>query len=123
MSATIINDISYCGLDCHGCPIYWATVEDDPVKKEKIRKAVVEIAKKQYDIDFSIEDITDCDGCKGKNGRLFSGCHSCQIRMCAQEKNLENCAYCPDYPCENLEDFLAKDPTARTHLDVIRTVL
>ncbi len=123
MASKIINEIAYCGLDCHGCPIYWATIEKDPVKKEKIRKAVIEIAKKQYGIEFTLDDITDCDGCKSTNGRLLSECYSCQIRTCAREKKLENCAYCPDYPCDTLENFFAKDPSARTHLDVIKMML
>jgi hypothetical protein len=47
----------------------------------------------------------------------------CQIRICAIEKGIENCAYCDDYPCEALEKLFATDPGARERLDAIRAAL
>ena len=123
-----MNDmISYCGLMCDGCPIYWATREKDKAKKEKMRVAIAQLCVEQYGLGFGLEytakDITDCDGCRTKGGKLFSGSKNCQIRECAIQRELENCAYCSDFPCNKLKDIFATDPNAKTRLEVIRSTL
>lgn len=47
----------------------------------------------------------DARGCKG-------GCGSsnCEIRKCAQERNIITCAFCPDFPCELVEELDRKYP-------------
>ncbi|MFP4082491.1 MAG: DUF3795 domain-containing protein [Candidatus Aminicenantes bacterium] len=115
--------ISYCGLICQGCPIYWATREEDKEKKEKMRAEIARICKEQYGEELKPDDITDCDGCRTEKGKLFSASSKCQIRKCAREKGLENCAYCRKYPCENLKVFFASEPEAKTRLDLINRVL
>jgi len=85
-----------------------------------------EIARQTNDIykeKMKAEDVTDCDGCKTKTGRLFSGCKKCQIRKCAREKGVENCAHCSEYACEKLEKFFVTYLEAKTRLDVIRSTL
>jgi hypothetical protein len=82
-----------------------------------------EIAEKIHDIykqELEAEDVTDCDGCLMQAGRLFSGCHKCEIRKCARGKSVENCAYCDEYACEGLEKLFATDPDAKRRLDQIR---
>ncbi len=115
--------VAYCGLVCQGCPIYWATRETDEEKREKMRTEIARICNEQYGSAFKPEDITDCDGCRTKNGRLFSGSEKCEIRKCARQKGLENCAYCSEYVCEKLQQFFINDPNAKTRLDVIRSKL
>lgn len=115
--------IAYCGLNCPKCPIFWATRENDEEKKKKMRIDVVHECKKRYGIELRLEDITDCDGCRTEGGRLFSGCKECQIRNCASEKSVENCAHCDEYTCEKLEKFFITDPEAKNQLDKIRSRL
>ena len=115
--------IAYCGLTCQGCPVYWATREKNREKKEKMRAEIVRICKEQYGVEYKPEDITDCDGCRAEEGRLFSGCKKCPIRKCARKKRLENCAYCGEYACEVLKEFFVKEPDAKARLDVIRSVI
>jgi hypothetical protein len=115
--------VAYCGLMCDGCPIYWATQETDPEKQAKMRTAIARLGQEQYDLTFRPEDISDCDGCRTENGRLFSGCKTCEIRDCARERNLKTCAHCDDYACEKLRKMFATDPGAKTHLEVIRSIL
>jgi len=115
--------IAYCGLICHSCPIYLATREQDPKKKSEMR---AEIAKQIYEVykeKMKAEDVTDCDGCKTETGRLFSGCKNCQIRKCGSQKDVENCAHCNEYPCEELEKLFTTYPDAKERLDVIRSGL
>ena len=115
--------LAYCGLTCHGCPIYLTTREENGEKKEKMRAEIARICKEQYGVEYKPEDITDCDGCRTEGGRLFSGSKKCQIRKCASQKGVENCAHCNEYACEKLKEFFATEPDARERLDEIRNGL
>jgi hypothetical protein len=118
--------IAYCGLNCITCPIYLVTREKNPEKQRREREQIVIAIKKYLGEEKRVEDITDCDGCKVQGGRLYSGCRKCQIRKCASEKGLENCAYCSEYPCEKLSKFfISEDPQggAKKRLDAIRAHL
>jgi len=115
--------ISYCGLNCQGCQIYLATREKDEEKQFKMRADITQQIKKIYGQEYNPEDINDCDGCKTDGGRLFSGCNSCYMRKCARKKHIENCAYCQDYPCEELEKLFTTDKDARMRLDAIKSRL
>jgi hypothetical protein len=115
--------VAYCGLTCQGCPIYWATREEVPETKQKMRVAIARLGKEHYGIDMRPEEITDCDGCANGNGRIYSGCKQCEIRNCAIERNVETCANCPDYACNNLLKAFAAEPSSEIKLEVIRSTL
>jgi len=115
--------VSYCGIICQGCPIYWATREKDKEKKEKMRVVIARLGSEQYGKEFKLDDITDCDGCRTEGGRLLGICSDCPIRKCARQKELENCAHCPEYACENLKKFFSSDPQAKAILEVIKSTL
>lgn len=115
--------IAYCGLICDTCPVLLATLEQDKGKQQSLRISIAEQCSKLYSMDMHPEDVTDCDGCRTSNGRLFSGCVNCEIRKCASQKNIENCAYCEDYACDKLEKHFAQDPDAKVRLEEIRKAL
>jgi hypothetical protein len=118
--------IAYCGLNCATCQIYLATRETDPEKQRQMREQIVIAIKKYLGEEKRLEDITDCDGCKAQGGRLYSGCQKCQIRKCASQKGLENCAYCSEYACEKLSRFFdseGEQAGAQKRLDAIRKTL
>jgi len=117
------DSLSYCGLVCGTCPIYLATREQNEEKRRKVRVDIARQIEEHYGQEFKPEDVTDCDGCKTKGQRLFSGCRSCLIRKCAIEKEIENCAYCGEYTCEKLQEFFARDPEAKERLEKIRNSL
>jgi hypothetical protein len=117
------DSLSYCGLICDKCAIYLATREKDEEKKHEIRADIAKQIKEIYGQDCKPEDVTNCDGCKSESGRLFSGCSKCNMRKCAQDKGIDNCAYCTDYPCEELEKLFATDVEARKRLDKIKSEL
>jgi len=112
--------VAYCGLACQTCPIYLATRQENKEEQARMRAEIVQLCKEQYGMDYELEDITDCDGCRTEDGRLFSACKNCLIRKCAKQKGLENCAYCTEYACVRLEAFFGTDPTAKIRLDEIR---
>ena len=112
--------LAYCGLECESCPIHLATLEKDIFHKAEMRVMIAEELSKIYGTTPKPEIITDCDGCKVSNGRLFTGCADCEIRNCAIMKNLINCAYCSEYACEKLKKHYVIDQVAQKRLDEIR---
>jgi len=114
--------VSFCGLICQNCPIYWAAREENLSTKKKMKDKIAQICNDQYGLNYTGTDITDCDGCRSESGRLFSGCVSCEIRKCAKEKNHGTCAECPEYVCTKLQKLYDSDSSGKTWLDIIRAV-
>jgi Protein of unknown function (DUF3795) len=110
--------IAFCGLDCLQCPAYIATQADDDEK----RRETALMWSKVFKTDISIDKI-NCDGCNADDGRLFHHCSVCEIRACAREKGLANCAHCDDFACTRLDFIFNVVPTARQTLEKIRAGL
>ena len=110
--------IAVCGTVCSECPCFLATQKDDDAK----RKETAETWSKMYNADIKPEDI-NCDGCMSDGTRIFNYCNICEIRKCAKEKSVENCAYCNEYACEKLTEFFNMAPEAKTALEEIRKSL
>lgn len=110
--------IAFCGNDCSACPGYIATKNDD----NEARAKIAEEWSKQFGGDFKASDV-NCDGCTDIAGRHVGYCAMCGVRKCASAKGVENCAYCSDYACETLVNFLKMAPKAKTNLDEIRRSL
>ena len=113
---TVPKMIAMCGLVCTECEAYIATQNDDHEAKVK----VAEKWTKMWGVELTPEDVT-CDGCQSETGRLSSYAGGgCEIRPCALERKVINCAYCNEYPCETLEKFFALAPESKTALEAIR---
>lgn len=111
--------IAKCGLVCTGCEAYIATQNNDYAA----RVQVAEKWTKLYGAEVTPEEVI-CDGCQADTGRLSSYADGiCQIRKCALEKEVPNCAHCEDYACENLTAFFDMAPVAKTKLEEIRKSL
>ena len=108
--------VACCGLTCSLCKAYLATQRDS----DEERRKVAEDWSKVLSVDIKPEQI-NCDGCLSE-GRLFFYCQSCEKRRCCIEKNLENCAYCDDYPCSKLDNVFKAVPNAKATLDEIRSI-
>jgi hypothetical protein len=107
--------IAYCGLVCSDCGAYLATKNND----NNLRIKQAEEWSKQFGAPFKPEDI-NCNGCTTKGKMSFNYCNVCEIRKCGQEKQVKNCAYCPDYSCEKLDKFFTMAPMAKASLEAIR---
>ncbi len=117
----LMNELfAYCGLVCSTCPIYEATREGNKEIQLRKRADIARLCREQYGMNYEAADITDCDGCTTEAGRIFSGCIQCTIRACAKKREVNTCAHCPDYFCQQLEEFFANDPEAKVRLDGIR---
>lgn len=107
--------VAYCGIICSDCPAFEATQMDDDAE----RRRVAELWTEQYSKEYKVEDI-NCDGCLTEGQRVFSYCNICEIRKCARERNVENCAYCEEYACEKLSKLFNEYTPAKEVLDEIR---
>lgn len=110
--------IAYCGLCCTDCEAFIATQKDDDAEREKLAQKW----SKEYGSDIKSDDI-NCDGCLPDEGRHISYCAVCKIRKCVKQKGIDNCAYCDDYSCETLNEFLKIAPPAKENLEKIRNGL
>ncbi len=119
----IENAVSYCGLSCAGCLIYCISRVEDKEIQIKLRTRVAQLSNEHYGTNYSFEDINNCDGCRTETGTLFLSCLNCEVRKCARERGLQTCAHCSEYACGKLQAVFTSDPSAKTWLDVIRSIL
>ena len=110
--------IAACGITCNECPAFIATKNKD----EALRAKTAADWSKMYGATIPADAIY-CDGCMEEGERYFSHCYECEIRKCAQEKNISNCAYCGDYACDKVEGLFKMVPQAKTELDLIRETI
>ncbi len=109
--------IAFCGLVCTECPAYIATQTDD---KELRKKTARGWSTKDNKIDP--DDIV-CDGCLALDKEQNVFCRSCKTRSCVLERDVDNCSYCEEYPCDTLEELwsIINTPEARQKLDWLRS--
>jgi hypothetical protein len=107
--------LACCGLDCSKCEAYIATQSG---KKEELEK-VVQQWKANHNADVKAEDVM-CDGCQG-NGRKSVYCKNmCKIPPCCAQKDIENCAFCREYPCNDIKEIQKMSSLARENLEKLR---
>ena len=107
--------IAFCGINCAECEAYIATINND----DELRRKTAENWSKLYKADIKPESI-NCLGCTSKNEPTFAHCKVCDYRNCGLSKNVENCAHCDEYACEDLAKFHAAVPGIKDNLDKIR---
>ena len=80
-----------CGLFCPACTVFIGT-QEDPGRIEMITKRS----------DYTVEDLT-CDGCR--SARRSKYCRTCKMLKCSEEKGVDFCSECDEYPCDHLKEF------------------
>jgi hypothetical protein len=111
--------IGHCGLVCTECEAYIATQAKDWLALE----AMAAKAREEYGQAQATAEGVLCDGCLATSGRQCGYCAVCEVRACAVERAMANCAHCPDYTCQKLESFFGMAPSARETLEGIRAGL
>ncbi|AZR74847.1 hypothetical protein BBF96_06535 [Anoxybacter fermentans] len=109
--------VGYCGLLCNECPVFIATINND-------HEARVELAKKYSNekCQFEPEDIY-CVGCHEIDVENSKMCSACKIRACGVKKEVENCGWCNEYPCDLISEYVPEDSKERKRLDKIKSNL
>ena len=88
---------SPCGLPCFHCPVYLA--KENPEIREKLATMLgVEPEK------------ASCNGCRSQMGRIsfLNAEKTCKIFSCAQEKDIDFCHECDEFPCERFQPYADK---------------
>ena len=90
-----------CGLDCFNCHFYLANETQEA-------RTIVEKMSKEYNVPV---DIMLCNGCRSHNGRIplqkhiFGESHRCAAYECSQNKEVDFCGDCDQFPCDNLHPY------------------
>jgi hypothetical protein len=85
--------LGVCGLYCGACYHYRAAFAEG--------KHIIEQAIRQ---GRSMKGFI-CMGCRSQVLCIHPGCSRCEIRACAEGKNLIHCGLCSEFPCDRLKDF------------------
>ncbi len=91
--------IGRCGFKCNLCLIYRENLKKDAQNRQKFRDGL----EKYYGDKLTLEECY-CDGCMtddSENPVLIT--KECEVRPCVIARDIENCAYCVQYPCKNIE--------------------
>jgi len=95
-----MNEIlSRCGFRCDLCLAYRRNIELNPSNRQTISDGW-----HRYFGFLIPADQVVCDGCMAENPRLID--KACPVRPCVIERGFHNCAECPDYICDKLNDRL-----------------
>ena len=106
--------VTYCGLYCRLCSNLARIPQQSAALRQTLRKDGWELFGESLVPGFrefwavlerlSQIDMT-CRGCRGGCGDPL-----CRIRQCAQEKSVEVCSSCAEYPCSRIEHLAARYP-------------
>lgn len=91
--------LTRCGYRCDLCLAYRPNVKAHPENQSVLSDGWF----KYFGFRLPPEQIL-CDGCLASAPKLID--QSCPVRPCVMERGLANCAACPDYGCEKLQERL-----------------
>lgn len=85
-----------CGLYCGVCSIYIAHRDNNLKFKQKLFPVYKAFAK-------TVDDIA-CTGCLSE-GIVFPVCIRCPVKKCVNQKGIEGCYQCDEWPCKFINNF------------------
>lgn len=100
-----------CGVDCNECGQYKVTMEHDL----KAAESLVEWFRSQgwigknENAEAVMEKAPLCKGCWDKTDvfwHLSGSCGDCGLRICCEERQLNHCGECGDFPCEEYKEWV-----------------
>jgi len=89
--------VAKCGCNCFNCPTY-----RDNINSLENRSRCSAGWEKYLNIKLSPEKLRACDGCSIADSARNVYYLNCKIRKCAIINNLDNCAFCSEFPCDEL---------------------
>ena len=113
---------SRCGLNCHQCPAYIATVTNN----DDLRQKTATEWNKRYNTTgrrpISKDDI-NCLGCLSIINPVYKHCKECGVRMCGIEKRVQNCGECNQYTsCPKIASLHKQIPKGKLICDEISKI-
>ena len=88
--------LAACGNDCSACPRYTAPPYE---KTDEQLRHTAELWKRigYRDKTVSVREIS-CMGCRPENWCRYNAV------KCCEDRNIDNCSQCEEYPCENMKE-------------------
>jgi len=86
---------SPCGLDCFNCPAYLAN-ENQELRATISKRRGIPIQK------------AFCNGCRNQGGKVLDMFEPCNVYRCIEEKGIQFCGDCTDFPCDHLHPYADK---------------
>jgi hypothetical protein len=101
--------VAACGLDCRICPLRAATIhEGGPLTVIELLSKLGVIKEDERSPGVTHRDLF-CPTCRGD--RTLHWSEDCSIRKCCvDDKGLEHCSECGDFPCEQFSDWAKTSP-------------
>jgi Protein of unknown function (DUF3795) len=81
-----------CGLSCSACGFHLAT------RNEMLRSAIAEYVGMP-------KEMISCKGCRDEDGKCAHLAMPCRVYPCTEEKGIEFCHECSDFPCDYLHPY------------------
>ncbi len=108
-----------CGLDCDGCNIFRSSFDIAAAESlVKWFKSQGWIGEKEGAIEL-MKKGPFCNGCQGDRSVLWSD--NCSIlTCCVDDKKLDTCSECDNFPCNNLEKWADDGEHHRIALSVLK---
>ena len=114
-----------CGLGCFICPIYIMQTKGDPrnniiikLLSKTVLKGLMTLFKNSKSENIRKLQMFDramkiskekpiCNGCRNENGlcRLHDMVEPCNVYRCTEEKNIDFCYQCSEFPCDHLHPY------------------
>ncbi len=91
--------LASCGNDCSACPRY-VKHPYEKTEEELLHTARLWMKIGYRDHVVSAEEIA-CTGCKPENWCRY------HVVKCCEEKGIQSCASCPEYPCGRMRECFA----------------
>ena len=89
-----MSEIGFCGDNCDLCPRYIATKRND---KDKLKEVAALWIKAGWRDEVVMIEELECHGCSS-----VKWCRYDNVRNCAQDKGINNCGECTEYPCSKI---------------------
>lgn len=87
--------LAYCGDDCNYCPRYVGTINNN---ENELKKAAEIWYKVGWRDNILLPDEMKCFGCSSVKWCRYG------MKECCEKKQIDNCGYCSEYPCEKLKE-------------------
>ena len=114
--------ICYCGLYCENCAVKVKVAPAAKALFQEMKKAgfeeiipMIPGGEAFWPFLKGMAEDGVCSSCRDGSGNP-----GCAVRICAKEKDVEMCALCSSYPCEQFAAYFAGYPGLRQDNDLLR---
>jgi len=114
--------VTYCGSFCGGCGMYKGRIIAMVAQEFKeLTAGYADWLPKAVNLDFNYDDFIkgleyfsqENSSCYCQESCKQGGGAPCKIRPCAQEKGIEICYECKDFPCDKFAWIIERYPGFR----------